>query len=116
VEGSFSKTFEALSGQTLKAILKLNPYMQHCPNISVSHILDLFDKLITPILSYRCEVWGFMEAKKIENIHLKFCKILLGVRPQTQNNFVYGELGREQLIQLRMIRILKFWFKILKYR
>jgi hypothetical protein len=114
VGGSFSKTFEALSGQALKAIFKLNSYMQNFPNISVSHTLDLFDKLITPILSYGCEVWGFMEAKKIENIHLKFCKNLLGVRPQTQNNFVYGELGREQLIQLRMIRILKFWFKILK--
>jgi hypothetical protein len=55
-----------------------------------------------------------MEAKRVENFHLKLCKNLLGVRPQTQNNFVYGELGREQLIQLRMIRILKFWFKILK--
>jgi hypothetical protein len=39
--------------------------------------------------------------KKIFLVHFKFCKHLLGVKPQTQNNFMYGELCREQLIQLR---------------
>ena len=38
---------------------------------------------------------------------------VLGVRKQTSNIAVYGELGRFPLVVLRKIRILKYWFKIL---
>jgi len=40
---------------------------------------------------------GVNEAVKLENIHMHFCKSILGVRSQTNNNFVYGELGRYPL-------------------
>ena len=48
----------------------------------------LFDKLILPILTYGSEVSGFSKADNIERMHLQFCKHLLGVKIQTQNNFV----------------------------
>ena len=47
-------------------------------------------------------------------MHLKFCKQLLGVKQTTQNDFVYGELGRYPLIVHRQYKIIKFWLKILK--
>ena len=77
-------------------------------------MLDLFDKLIFPILNYGAEVWGFSDAKIIERVHLQFYKHLLGVRKQTQNDFIYGELGRVSLQQRRYITIIKYWFKLLK--
>ena len=40
-------------------------------------------------------------------------KKLLGVRKTTQNDFVYGELGRTTFITKRYFIILKYWFKIL---
>ena len=55
--------------------------------------MELFDKLITPIMKYGSEVWGFIEGKSLERVHLQFCKQLLGVKESTQNDFVYGELG-----------------------
>ena len=55
------------------------------------HKLDLFDKLIEPILNYSCEIWGVNDAVKLENIHIHFRKSILGVRSQTNNNFVYVE-------------------------
>ena len=88
--GSFSETHEALSGQALKAIFKLKSYVNKFTFLSVSHMLRLFDKLILPILTYGSEV----SADNIERTHLQFCKHLLGVKIQTQNNFIYGELGR----------------------
>lgn len=112
--GSFCETFEALSGQALKAIYKLKTYLQKLTDLPVKHVLDLFDKLILPILNYGCEVWGINESKKIENVHLHFCKNLLGVRLQTQNSFIYGELGRTPLKNDRIIRVVKYWFKLLK--
>ena len=36
----------------------------------------------------------FFQATHIECVHLQFCKRLLEVKKTTQNNFVYGELGR----------------------
>ena len=34
---------------------------------------------------------------KLEHVHLHFYKEILGVRKQTQNNLIYGELGRYPL-------------------
>ena len=65
------------------------------------------------ILSYGAEVWGFTQANAIEILHLKFCKSLLGVKTWTQNDCVYGELGRKSLITYRYLKILKYWLKII---
>ncbi len=76
-------------------------------------MLDLFDKLVLPILNYGGEVWGFCQAQQIERIHLKFCKRLLGVKLCTQNDFIYGELGRTTLQTNRFYNIIKYWFKVI---
>ena len=65
---------------------------------SVKHKLDLVDKLVYPILSISCEVWGLCESRALEKVHLHFCKKLLRVRATTQNSFVYTELGRTTLV------------------
>ena len=63
-----------LSGQPLKAIFAMNRYLHNFVHLKPSHILDLFDKLISPILNYGSEVWGFAKADNIERVHLQFCK------------------------------------------
>ena len=50
----------------------------------------------------------------VENVHLQFCKTLLGVRRQTMNKFVYGETGRTPIYYNLIVRVIKYWFKILK--
>ena len=109
---SYTDAHNTLAGQALKALFKLNGYLYKFVDISVSHSLSLFDKLITPILSYGQEVWGFQSAIQIERIQLHFCKQLLGVKRQTQNAFIYGELGRLPLQQRRYLSIIKYWLKI----
>lgn len=34
----------------------------------------MFDILVTPVLSYGSEVWGFSNSNNVEQVHLKFCK------------------------------------------
>ena len=72
--GSFSEAQTTLSGQALKAIFAMNRYLNNFVHLKPSHILDLFDKLISPILNYGSEVWGFAKADNIERVHLQFCK------------------------------------------
>ena len=45
---------------------------------------------------------------------MKFLKQILGVRPQTSNVIIYGELGRMPLSIIRKERILKYWYKLIK--
>ena len=110
--GSFANTQITLAGQAQKAIFKLNSYLYKFTNISPKHTLELFDKLVSPILNYAAEVWGFFKANHIERVHLQFCKRLLGVKKTTQNNFIYGELGRINFQTRRSFIILKYWLKI----
>jgi len=74
---SFSEARHTLSGQALKAIFKMNKYLHKFTSLSVSPGLDLFEKLISPVLNYASEVWGFIQVNAIERIHLQFCKKIL---------------------------------------
>ena len=111
--GSFSETQNTLSGQAQKAIFKLNKYLYKFTFIPPKHRLKLFDKLITPILTYGSKVWRFIQGNSFKRVHLQFCKQLPGVKKSTQNDFVYGELARTTLITKRYLVIVKYWFKIL---
>jgi len=112
--GSFNQTQITLAGQARKAIFKMKKYLYTITNITVSHQLELFDKLVKPILNYGCEVWGFHKAQNIERLHTQFCKNILGVKRATQNDFVYCELGQHSLIVSRYFKIVKYWFKIIE--
>ena len=48
------------------------------------------------------------------NVYIyNFVKKILGVKKCTQNDFVYGELGRTSLSVGRCYNIIKYWLKIL---
>ena len=72
--GSNSETQKILSGQALKAVFTLNKYLYNFTSLSPSHKLDLFDKLVTPILNFASEVWGFHKAPDVDIVHLQYCK------------------------------------------
>ena len=111
--GSFSLAQDMLSGQAQKSIFRLNSYLYKFTDISPYHRLELFDKLVAPILNYSAEVWDFCKADKIEVVHLQFCKRLLGIKQCTQNDFVYGELGRISCQSKRFFTIIRYWLKII---
>ena len=110
--GSFSLAQNTLSGQAQKAIFRLNSYLYKFTDISPYHRLELFDNLVAPIMNYLAEVWGFCKADKIETVHLQFCKRLLGVKQCSQNDFIYGKLGRTSFQTKRYLMIIKYCLKI----
>ena len=109
----FSEAQNTLAGQAQEAIFKFNKYLYKATFISPKHKLDLFDRLVTPILNYGCEVWGFAQANAIERVNVQFCKKVLGMKRSTQNDFVHGELGRTSYLTKRYLIFIKYWFKIL---
>ena len=88
--------------------------MYNFTDLTPKHVLDFFDKLVRPILCYGAEVWGFSKINLQERVHLQFCKKLLGVKRTTQNDFVYGELGRVTLQVNIFQSIIKYCLKIVE--
>ena len=88
--GYFNKNQRMLGDQASKALFSMSTRMNRFVNLSPETMVDVFDKLRTPILCYAAEVCGFHAGPDIERLHLKFCKQVLGVKRCTQNDFVYG--------------------------
>ena len=42
--------------------------------------IELFNKLIKPILLYGCEIWAFGNLDIIERVQLKFLKLILNLK------------------------------------
>ena len=110
--GNLEPGVKALSEQALKAANQLLALSKRM-SFDVKTKLKLFDSLVSPILLYASEVWGIYEYEHIDKIHIKFCKNILGVRTQSPNYAVYGDLGRYPLSVIAKERSIKFWLKIL---
>jgi len=110
--GSLNDAVKTLNEQALKAYNHLLSIFSRV-KLDVKTKLLLFDSLVVPIITYGCEVWGIYKNSEVDKIHLKFCKYILGVRQQTSNAAVLGELGRFPLSIICKERSLKFWCKII---
>jgi hypothetical protein len=71
--------------------------------------LKLFDSLVSPILLYASEVWGFENKESIEKVHLQYCKNILKVQSTTPNYMVYRELDRYPMEVMVKRKIVLFW-------
>ena len=90
---------------------KLGPLFKNKPLISIK----LFNSLVKPILLYAGDFWGILKLPQnnpIENLHLSFCKQLLGVQKQTTNIGVLLELGQVSLPIDAIKNAIKNWVRI----
>ena len=109
----------------LHAIFKINSTLKNI-NVKTKTRLHLFDHLVRPIACYGSEVWGssmYLPANKlnlssfwekaeklpIEQLHLRYLKMCLGVDSKAINSAVKGEVGRFPLILHIAKSMLKYW-------
>ena len=74
--------------------------------------LDLFEKMIVPILLYGCEVWCPTMTELASKLQLRFFKIIFKLRKSTTSNMIYGELGKFPIEITAKSRMLSYWFKL----
>ena len=91
--GNFSRWKKDLSDQGVRPMYSILS-KGRALNLSLDIMLDLFDKMICPVLLYASEVWGPGNNAVIERVHLMFCKYILGLKRSTPNCIVYRELER----------------------
>ena len=81
----------------------------------------LIDDFVLIILLFADDFWkmsseicGFSKSKKLERLHLKFCKRILKVPLSSSNGAIYGELERYPLYISRYCKNIKYWCKIVQ--
>ena len=75
--------------------------------------LQMFDSMVSPILLYGSEVYGFEDCSMIESIFLQFYMIILHFKKSTSNNILYGEQGRFPSDILIKARMIGFWKRVI---
>ncbi len=92
LNGSFKLAITELKYQASRAMYAL---ISKCRKLGlpIDLQLELFDRVIVPIMLYGCKVWGPENYIETEKIYFKFLKHILRVHGRTTNNMVYGELG-----------------------
>ena len=95
----------------IKAMFALLSSINRTKNDSPKLLLNLFDKMVVPIILYNSEIWGaylfrnkqilcennefqFDLKNILEDLHIKFMKVVLGVHSKACNLAVRYELGR----------------------
>ena len=113
--GEINTGLRDLKDRALRAYYSLKNKMGRYFMLYPSITLHLFDTLIKPILLYNSDFWGCLKMPKnnpIENVHMRFCKELLGVQRQTTNIGVLLELGRVPMIIYGIKNCVKNWSRI----
>ena len=113
--GEITTGLRDLKDRALNAYYSLKNRMGQYFRMNIDTTLHLFDSLIKPILLYNSDFWGCLKIPKNnpnENVHMRFCKELLGVQKQTTNTGVLLELGRVPLILFAKKNSIKNWVRI----
>ena len=112
--GKFSKGIDHVESQGQRALFNMYSSVDNFDSMYTNMQMSLFNSLVASVLSYSCEIWGFAEAKKVEQVQLKFLKQILKVRKNTPSCIVYKECNVYPLQLVRLFRIISYWIKIIK--
>lgn len=110
--GKFAKTKKRALDQGRKAMFSIMKKSRKF-NLPVDLQLHLFDTMVSPILLYGSEVWGYEDNSIIESLYLSFYKMILKVKKSTPNCIIYGELGRYPSDIFIKSRMIGFWKRII---
>ena len=112
--GSYLKCKKHIAEQANAAMFSLLR-KSRALNLPITMQIDLFNKIIKPVLLYGCEIWAVGNLDLIERVQLRFVKIILNLKKSTPSYMIYGELGIYPLEVDIKTRIISFWSKLLDF-
>ena len=111
--GSFTLAKKNVAEQANKALFSL---LRKARNLDLPYDiqLDLFNKMIKPILLYGSEIWGTGNCDILERVQLKFLKYTFKLKKSTPSHMIYGELGIMPISSDIKTRFISFWCKLIE--
>ena len=113
--GEIRSALDDLRGRALKAYMAMKSKLGICFRDNIADTIMLFESLVKPILLYGSDFWGCLKHphnNPVENLHMQFCRQVLGVQKNTSNCGVLLELGRTPLMMEAQKLSLKNWNRI----
>lgn len=111
--GSFLNAKKHIADQANRAMYSLIKKAKHL-SLPIDIQIELFNKLVKPILLYGCEIWGFGNLESLERVQLRFLKYILHLKSSTPTAVVYGETGVMPLSIDIHTRIISFWANLVQ--
>ena len=106
--GKFSLNKDHILQQAKKALFGLNQKLRML-KLPIATCIELFNTYILPILTYACEVWGFINTKEFDTFQLSFLKSLTLLRKSTANCMIYGDTGQFPISIHIKTQMISFW-------
>jgi hypothetical protein len=120
-KGSFRKGMKLLYDKARRAIFALKRYTAN-NNLNAKILLDLFDKMIEPVLLYASEIWTGEIYKNVrkniydkfegELLHRSFVKYTLKVHKKASTIAIMSETGRYPVILNAIKQVIKYQERI----
>ena len=109
--GKFDKAKAKQAHQARKASYSLITKIKQL-NLTVEVSIELFERLIIPILLYGSEIWGYEEPKQIQIMFNKTMRRFLNLHKTTPMCMINGELGLKEISEYIENRMVNFWCNI----
>ena len=88
--GSFLATKKHIAEQAIKAMF--SPLQKiKCLSLPFDIQIDLFNKIVKPVLLYGCEILGYGNLDILKRVQLRFYKYIFNLKNSTQSAMIYGE-------------------------
>ena len=82
-------------------------------NLAPDIQIDLFHKLVLPIISYGSELWAYEDLEKVDKFHLKFLRYVLRLNTGIPIPMIYGETGEIPVSIILKSRMIGYMCKLL---
>ena len=109
--GLFNKAVDKQLMQARKAMFALLEKGKAL-KLPMDIMCDMFDRTVTPVLLYGCEIWGFTDSRNIEIFQRNFLRRILKTFKFTPNCMVYGETGAVDMGTFIRCRMVNFWVNL----
>ena len=109
--GTFNKAKAKQVLQAKKATFGLMSKVRQL-NLAVDTFVELFERLIIPILLYGSEIWGYENHRHLQVMCNNVMRKFLRLHKSTSTCMLIGELGMKEVSEYIENRMLNFWFNI----
>ena len=106
--GKFYMAKKAVFEQAQRAMFHVLQ-VSRTKSLNISVTLDMFEKMVLPVLLYGSEIWGYENVNILEKLQLQFLKYVFHLPRNTMTDMLYGETGFVPVSILIKSRLIRFW-------
>ena len=106
---NFDKHSEMLSKSGSRALGAVIAKYKNLNNMGHKTFTKCYESYVCPVLDYSSEIWGYINAVKIDSVQNKAMRVFLGVHRYAAIQMLEGDMGWFPSKTRRKVSMLRFW-------